>query len=171
MDDRVDFGDGPRAPQRFEAILYPNRSLGSTGFMLLMGGIVVVSGLVGAGFAFVGAWPVSGFLGLDVLLLYFAFRWNFRQSRRIDRIQLDHERLSVRRRLPSGQEEVWHFETAWVQIIEDGRQLKLRSHGKDLTIGAFLTAEERLTFANALKSAIQSHREHPKLEENPTVDS
>ena len=148
-------------PKRFEAILYPNQSLGSTGFILLMTAIVVVSGLIGAGFALVGAWPVTGFLGLDVLLLYLAFRWNFRQSRRVDMIQLDDEGLIVRRILPDRKEETWHFETAWVQIVHEDRKLKLRSHGKELIIGAFLTSDERVAFADALKSAIQSYRENP----------
>lgn len=148
-------------PQRFKAILYPNRSLGSTGFILLMTAIVVVSGLIGAGFALIGAWPVTGFLGLDVLLLYLAFRWNFRQSQQVDMIQLDGEGLLVRRILADRKEETWHFETAWVQIIHEDRQLKLRSHGKELIIGAFLTSDERFAFAEALKSAIQSYRETP----------
>ncbi len=149
------------APKRFEAVLYPNHSLGSTGFALLMGGIVLVSGLIGAGFAVVGAWPVTGFLGLDVLLLYFAFRWNFRQSQQADMIRLDQNGLTVRRVLPHDQGQAWHFETAWVQVVHEDRQLRLRSHGKELVIGAFLTADERQAFAQALKSALQAHRDNP----------
>ena len=57
-----------------------------------MAAIVTVSAAVGAGFVLIGAWPVTGFLGLDVLLLYLAFRWNYRQARRAELIRLDHDR-------------------------------------------------------------------------------
>ncbi len=152
-------GQDVTAPARFEAVLYSNQSLGSTGFILLMSAIVLVSGLVGAGFAMVGAWPVTGFLGVDVLLLYFAFRWHFRQSRQVDMISVDHNKLTVRRILPNSNEQSWQFDTAWVQVQLEDRQLTLRSHGKALVIGTCLTADERRTFAQSLKSAIQVHRE------------
>ena len=156
--DRLQKREDDQAPRRFEAILYPNRSLGKIGFALLMGSIVLVSGLIGAGFALVGAWPVTGFLGLDVFLLYLAFRWNFRQSRQAEFISLDRVGLNIRRILPGGAERTWRFETAWVQVVEEDRQLKLRSHGKELIIGTFLTADERLAFAQALRSAILACR-------------
>ncbi|MGI9434007.1 MAG: DUF2244 domain-containing protein [Geminicoccaceae bacterium] len=145
-------------PPRFDAVLYPNRSLGATGFALLMTGIVAVSLLVGAGFALAGAWPVTGFLGLDVLLLYLAFRWNFRDAQQVDIVRLDRNGLEVHRRTSHGKEQSWRFETAWVQVIVEARQLKLRSRGTELVFGSFLTADERLAFAEALRSAIQAHR-------------
>lgn len=158
MEETVDRLDHP-ASARFDAVLYPNCSLGSTGFVLLMGGIVLVSGLIGAGFALAGAWPVTGFLGLDAVLLYLAFRWNYRQSRRVDMIRLDDTGLTVRRLMPGEREQTWQFETAWVQVVNDERQLVLRSHGETLAIGAFLTADERRALAQTLKAAIRSHRE------------
>lgn len=142
----------------FQAVLYPNRSLGNRGFAVLMGLIVLVSGIVGAGFALVGAWPISGFLGLDVLLIYLAFRWSFRETSRADFIRLDDEGLSVRRIMPSGEARDWRFETAWVQVVIEDKRLILRSHGQELAIGPYLTAEERKSFANALKDAIQARR-------------
>lgn len=148
-------------PARFEAVLYSNDSLSSTGFALLMGAIVAVSALVGAGFAIAGAWPVTGFLGLDVLLLYLAFRWHYRRSRQVDMVSVDQNHLTVRRILSDDKELSWHFDTAWVQVSLEARQLKLRSHGKELVIGTCLTADERRTFAQSLKSAIQFHRESP----------
>ena len=78
-----------RPPALFDAVLYPNRSLGRFGFHLLMAAIVLVSAAIGAAFVLAGAWPVTGFLGADVLLLYLAFRWNYRQGRRAEFIRLD----------------------------------------------------------------------------------
>ena len=157
--DRLNLSVSPSATPRFDAVLYPNRSLGRTGFLFLMSGIALASGLIGVGFALAGAWPVAGFLGLDVLLLYLAFRWNFKQSLKVDTIRLDRHGLTVRRIGPDGQLQAWHFGTLWIRVIEEDRQLKLRSHGKEMVIGEFLTADERRTLARALKSAIQDHQE------------
>ena len=145
-------------PADFQVVLYPNRSLGDKGFAILMGAIVLVSLAVGAGFVLVGAWPVTGFLGLDVLLLYLAFRWNFRDASRADFIRLDDEGLSIRRILPSGKTKEWTFETAWVQVVIEKKRLWLRSHGKALEIGQYLTADERSSLASALREAIETRR-------------
>jgi uncharacterized membrane protein len=150
--------DQPPALPAFQVALYPNRSLGRRGFAVLMGLVVLVSFLVGAGFALAGAWPVSGFLGLDVLLIYLAFRWNFRDSSRADFIRLDEQGLSVRRIMPNGDSLEWQFEAAWVQVVVEKRRLVLRSHGKELMIGPYLTAAERASLADALKEAIRARR-------------
>ena len=151
------------APALFDAVLYPNRSLGAVGFYVLMAAIVAVSAAVGAGFMLAGAWPVTGFLGLDVLLLYLAFRWNYRQGRRAEFIRLDRTGLTVRRVEPDGQAREWRLPPYWVRVaIEDpprpDSQLVLSSHGDRLVIGAFLTAAERLEVARALSAALRAHR-------------
>ena len=153
----------PGALVRFDAVLYPNRSLGSAGFHLLMAAIVLVSAAIGAGFVLAGAWPVTGFLGLDVLLLYLAFRWNYRQARRAEFIRLDQDALTVRRIGPDGQAREWRFEPYWVRVAIDDpprpdSPLVLSSHGDHLAIGAFLTLAERLELARALRAALHSHR-------------
>ncbi|MGI9420801.1 MAG: DUF2244 domain-containing protein [Geminicoccaceae bacterium] len=157
----IDADESLAAPPDFQVVLYPNRSFGPSGFALMMGLVVLVSVLVGAGFALVGAWPVVGFLGLDVLLLYLAFRWNFRESSRADFISLDEHCLSVRRIMPNGEPREWHFETAWVQVVLEKRRLLLRSRGDELAIGLYLTAAERASLADALKDAIRARNEAP----------
>jgi uncharacterized membrane protein len=111
----------------------------------------------------VGAWPVTGFLGLDVLLVYLAFRWNYRQARRAEFVRLDPDGLSVRRLEPDGRAQSWRFEPYWVrvsleQVGRHDRRLVLRSHGRQVVIGAFLTQDERLELARALEAALQDHR-------------
>ena len=150
-------------PVRFDAVLYPNRSLGSFGFHVLMLAIVLVSGAIGAGFVLVGAWPVTGFLGLDVLLLYLAFRWNYRQARRAEFIRLDQSGLCVRRIGPDGVAREWRLEPYWTRVAIDDpprpdSQLVVSSRGDHLVVGAFLTMGERLELAGALRAALQAHR-------------
>lgn len=144
-------------------MLYPHRSLGPLGFALLMGAIVAVSAGVGAGFFMIGAWPVTGFFGLDILLVYLAFRWNYREGRRAELIRLDHDGLTVRRVEPDGRHREWRFEPYWVRVSIDDpprhdSQLILSSHGRHLVLGGFLTPRERLEVATALRAALSAHR-------------
>lgn len=148
---------------RLDVVLYPNRSLPPAGFAALMAAIVLLSAAIGAGFMMVGAWPVTGFLGLDVLLLYLAFRWNYRESRRAEFVRLDRDGLMVRRLDPDGRSQSWRFEPYWVRVALEqagrhDRRLVLRSHGRQLAIGAFLTQDERVELAHALEAALQEHR-------------
>lgn len=156
-----------RPPAPFDAVLYPNRSLGRFGFHLLMAAIVLVSGGIGAAFVLAGAWPVSGFLGADVLLLYLAFRWNYRQGRRAEFIRLHGAELAVRRVEPSGRRREWRFDAHWVRVTIDdaNHQLTLSSHGRSLAVGAFLSPEERMEVGRALRAALAAHRQTPDPEE------
>ena len=155
-----------RPPALFDAVLYPNRSLGRFGFHLLMAAIVLVSAAIGAAFVLAGAWPVTGFLGADVLLLYLAFRWNYRQGRRAEFIRLDGADLVVRRVEPSGRRREWRFDAHWVRITIDaaGHRLSLSSHGRSLMVAAFLRPEERLELGRALRAALAAYRETPERE-------
>ena len=55
----------------------PYRSLSKRGFRNLMFIVAFVFFSIGAYFWYLGAWPVFGFIGLDVLLLYYAFKINY----------------------------------------------------------------------------------------------
>lgn len=147
----------------FEAELYPNHSLGRAGFIALMLAVSSVGAALGVAFVLAGAWPVAGFFGLDVLLLYLAFRCCKRQARQRELIRLDASGLHVRRVEPDGAARQWHFEPYWVQVEMDEPPrrdsfLTLASHGLRLRVGAFLTPEERLDLARALRSALKRYR-------------
>ena len=151
----------------FDAILTPHRSLSPRGFLILMSALCVISFLAGVFFFLLGAWPVVGFLGLDVALVYIAFRINYRRGCMYETLRLTHDTLTVRRVDHSGSESRWRFQPAWLQILLDGppasgRPLTLRSHGKSLAIGGFLTAEERRGLADALAAALAEARSVPQ---------
>ena len=86
----------------FAAILTPYRSLGPRGFLVLMGLIGLVSFIAGLAFYSIGAWPVMGFFGLDALLVYGAFKLNYRDARKFEVVDLKGDCLTVRRVSPSG---------------------------------------------------------------------
>lgn len=150
----------------FDAILHPHRSLGRTGFRVLMGLFAAVSTAVSLAFTLLGAWPVVGFLGLDVLLLWWAFRANDRAARLYERVRLTEDELTVQRVAWKQPERRWSFQPYWLRVRMDDppeheSQVTLSSHGRTLTVGSFLTPDERLEFANALRTALRAWRRTP----------
>src|SRR3954463_14744656 len=89
--------DEPPQPKIFSALLTPHRSLSRTGFLVLMGFVGIVSFVAGVAFLLMGAWPVLGFFGLDVLAIYWAFRINFRHAEATEEIRMTPSELRVRR--------------------------------------------------------------------------
>jgi uncharacterized membrane protein len=150
----------PGAPKVwFDAVLHPHRSLSPFGFLVLMGALSAVSFATGIAFLMAGAWPVFGFFGLDVLLVYLAFRVNYRSGRIYEMLRLTRDELSVRRVFPSGTSKSWSFQSYWLRVEMDDPPrpdsvLALSSHGNSLAIGAFLTPDEKLEVARALGAAL-----------------
>lgn len=143
----------------FDATLHPNRSLGPTGFRILM----VIAGasalIIGILFMVAGAWPVFGFSGAEFLLLYLAFRLNYRAGRAYERVRLTDHQLEIMRFDPNGRVRRWAFEPTWLQISMDDppqhdSQIRLTSHGRSLVIGRFLSPGERVEVADALRAAV-----------------
>src|SRR5882762_10088626 len=84
-------------PAIFSAVLTPHRSLSPRGFlifMLVLGGISFISGMV---FLIAGAWPIFGFFGLNVLLVYWAFRINYRAARAYEEVTVTGSELTLRK--------------------------------------------------------------------------
>lgn len=155
------------APQRadllFDALLLPHRSLSPRGFLLLMALVGATSFCAGLVCFLIGAWPVVGFLGLEVALIYGAFRLNYRQARLYETVRLTRRDLTVERIGQRGDVSTWRFQPAWLQVQMDDpprptSQLVLRSHGRSLPIGRFLTAQERSDLAAALRAALTRAR-------------
>lgn len=147
----------------FDAILQPNTSLQPRGFLLLMAAIASVSFVAGMIFVMMGAWPVMGFFGLDVALIYLAFKTNYRWARMYETVRLSEDSLLVERVSPSGKVQRWRFQPYWLRVSLDSpgahdSQLILSSHGKRLRIGAFLSPDERVELADALTGALAKLR-------------
>lgn len=149
-----------------DAELRPHRSLGRSGFLVLMGCLALASAAAGTAFAVAGAWPVLGFFGLDVALVWLAFRLNVRDGRRVERVRLSPARLEVERVSPSGRVGRWAFQPYWLTVaLEEPEahrcRLTLSSRGIRLSIGAFLTPEERRALYRALTEALGRLRGAP----------
>jgi uncharacterized membrane protein len=157
-----DFDPALDPPKLFSARLTPHRSLNRTGFLVLMGFLSAVSFATGIAFLLMGAWPVLGFLGLDVLVVYWAFRVNFRRAAATEEITVTPLELRVRRVSHRGHVVEWVLNPLWVQLdqkvhAEFGiERLYLVSRGRRVSIGNFLGADEKASFAKALMAALQA---------------
>jgi uncharacterized membrane protein len=161
-------GNAPDAePTLFSAIITPHRSLGGVGFFVLMGVVSVVSFAAGMVFLLMGAWPVFGFFGLDVLLIYWAFRINYRRALAYEEVMLTATELRVRKVSHRGRVAEWTLNPLWVRLDRDTHaefgieRLFLVSRGRKLPIAGFLSPPEKESFADALGAAIGEAKRGP----------
>ena len=144
-------------------ILYPHRSLSPKGFLILMLCIIFVSFSIGAFFMLKGAWPVFGFFGLDVLLVYIAFKVNYHDAKRYEKIRLWENSLIIKKKSDNGKSNTWKFNPYWVRLEMKKSQsrssdLNLSSHGKTISIGSFLSNQEKEEVANTLSLHLKKLR-------------
>jgi uncharacterized membrane protein len=157
-----DFDQEASQPKLFSARLTPHRSLNRTGFLVLMAFLTAVSFAAGVAFLLMGAWPVFGFFGLDVLVIYWAFRINFRRATAIEEISVTPSELRVRRVSHRGHVVEWVLNPLWVRLDQKTHaefgieRLYLVSKGRRVSIGSFLGPDEKASFAKALLAALQA---------------
>jgi uncharacterized membrane protein len=152
MTDRAEIAPGVE----YNAVLRPHRSLPPRGFTVLMLLLAGVSFCVSLFFVLHGAWPVTPFFGLDVVL---AFRLSYRQARQSEELRLTEDSLTVDRISIYGERRRWQFQPFWLRVRfeeqdEHTNRLVLTSHGRSLVVGSFLGPEERRGLARGLRAAL-----------------
>lgn len=149
-----------REPMLYAATLTPYRSLGRRGFtilMLLVGGVSFICGMA---FLMMGAWPVFGMFGLDVLLIYLALRVNFRDAKAREEITVTPSLLTVRKVAPNGDEDETAMNPLWTRLEAERHEefglerLTLRSRGVGTEVGSFLHQQQREELASGLIGAL-----------------
>jgi uncharacterized membrane protein len=154
-------------PTLFSALITPHRSLGGVGFIVLMTVIAVVSFVGGVMFLVIGAWPVTGFFGLDALLIYWAFRVNYRAADAYEQVTVTPSELRVKKVTHKGKVSEWSMNPLWTRLEHQTHEdfglmrLMLVSQGKQLSVGYFLSPEEKESFAKALSGAITEAKRGP----------
>ena len=145
----------------WQATLTPHRSLSREGYLTLMALVIAVNLVVAGMFVALGAWPIAGFAGLDVLLVWWAFRVNFADARKLERISITEHELVLERESERQPPQQQRFVRRWVRVeLEEDRDreligsLLLVSGPTRIAVGEFLAPEERKTLAEALESAL-----------------
>jgi uncharacterized membrane protein len=150
-----------------DMVLLPHRSLSRKGFLWLMAAICFSCFSTGLVFALAGAWPILIFSGVDVLLVWLAFKLNYRSGRMFETVRLTDEEILVRHMSPSGRESRFTFRPPhWLSVGMDDppradSRLTLSSHGKQLEIGRFLPPAEKVEVARALRRALGEMKVRP----------
>jgi uncharacterized membrane protein len=148
----------------FAARLTAHRSLGRRGFLILMALLLAISLSASAAFLAIGAWPVFGFFGLDLLLIYLAFRLNYRDGRASEEVAIWRDDLVVRQISPAGRIVEHRFNPFWTRFGVDRHEefgvmrMVLTSKGREVELGSFLNPVDRESFARAFSAALSAAR-------------
>lgn len=144
----------------FQAMLTPHRSLGRTGFKVLMGSLLFGWAVTGVFFLSHHAWPVFGFFGLDVALVFVAFRSNYRAARATEEVSVSRTALDIRKTAPSGRQVAHRFNPFWTRFHVSRHSeigitaMIVEGEGRRVGIGTFLNPADRDTFALAFSRAL-----------------
>jgi uncharacterized membrane protein len=154
-------------PPLFSAVMTPHRSLGRKGFMIVMLSVAGVSFIAGLVFLIAGAWPVAGIFGLDVALIYWAFRANYRAARAYEQVVVTPTELLFRKVSARGAVTEWRANPLWVRLDRNVHEefgvqsLHLISRGQRRQIAGFLAPDEKESFGAALQAALTAARRGP----------
>ena len=143
--------------------LWPYRSLSLRGFQILIAVLASLMTVIGLGFYLLGAWPVIGFLGLEILVVWYAFKWNYRSGQLVETVAITPQQVDVTRTDWRGRETTVRLSGSWIKAELDVKEkrrerLYLRQHAHKLEIGAFMPPSEKLSLANALNAAFSRLR-------------
>ncbi len=152
---------------RFEAMIVPHRSLGRTGLRWVAGSLCVLSGGISAGLWMIGAWPVIGFTGLEVLLAVWLINRHARAGAS-ERLLLSDAGLRVVRTDGAGRGWERRLQGGWLRVSlqeRPGRTPALLLHDRRarLEVGADLGEAEKRALALALREALHRQR-HPSFD-------
>lgn len=145
------FADGPLF---FDAVLRPHRSWSTKAFKYMLFAVIAANAAVAAFFVAQGAFPVAGFLGLDVLAIWLAFRWNYKAGQIAEFVRVSAGAVHVAAVDKDGAATYWVLNPIWARVILDGRGVLIRGGAGQMRVGAFLSPKECESFAAALDAAL-----------------
>ncbi|MGX1788132.1 DUF2244 domain-containing protein [Bosea sp. NPDC055332] len=164
--------DVPEAAEKpvFDATITPYRSLGQDGFRIVMTLVCLISVAASIPFMVLGAWPVAGFFGLDIIAIFIAFKVNFNAARAFERIVVTPLEVLLRKVSHHGRERIWRSNPAWTKLEREDDEdyglleLSLVSRGQRTVVASALSPQEREGFAQALGTALAKAKRGPDFE-------
>jgi len=148
----------------FAAELTPHRSLTRRGQRLVISLVVALAAFPGFVFVMLGAWPVVGFIGLDILAIALALHISMRRGKKREQITLWSDRLEVATTDAGGAVALRGYNPKTVRLIitrdfnERTTAMRLRTKDGEAEIGAFLAPDDRASFARAFGTALRKAR-------------
>ena len=148
----------------FAAKLTPHRSMGRRGFRAVIVLVAVLATIPGIIFFSMGAWPIVGFMGLDVVLIAWAMWASLKDGKRYEQVTLWRDQLELKQVDGGGKETLVRFNPSFVKLVVDRDYnerttgLHLRTRDRDVVVGAFLNQDEKSSFAKAFGTALKRAR-------------
>ena len=153
----------PDAPI-FEVRLHPHRSMTRGQFKVLLVCVALAGFVTSMPFVLMGAWPVAGFFGVDVLLVYLAFSASFRAARAYEDLVLTPLELQIAKVSAKGRRAEWRFNPNWVRLEREEHEefgtqrLNIVSRGLRLELAGFLGPDAKADLAQRLSRALAQAR-------------
>ena len=148
----------------FAATLRPHRSLSRKGLRWVIAAIAVAASIPGIVFFSLGAWPIVGFMGLDVLAVWWALSASLRDGKQFEIVTLWPDQLELKRVTGGGKEQLLTFDPVGTKLVIDRdfnertTALHLRTLDADTELGAFLNSDDKASFAKAFGTALKRAR-------------
>jgi uncharacterized membrane protein len=149
---------GESGPAYIDAVLTPHRSLSGKAFLVLLCIFSAMNVMVATYWALRGAWPILGFLVLDVALFALAFRINYRAARAFERVRVAADEMQVTRQPERGAARHWRVHPVWARVETRTDAVRIAAGDRAMLVGAFLSPPERDDFAEALRTALARAR-------------
>ena len=154
----------PAEPVFFDAVLRPNPPMSPRALLAILIAAGLVNFAFGLSFMLHGAWPITPFMGADVLLLAWAFRASRRAAARSEHVTLTTSELRIARVPAKGRPTEIRLNPYWVRVdlegdVEPARKLTLSSHGRSIPLGSFLAPKDRASLADSLRNALRAAKE------------
>lgn len=150
----------PPATIRFSRVLRPYRSSSERAIKIVSMFVVFLFMPTGTVFLLLGAWPVFGFMGLEVAALIFALRYNYRVGSAFETVTLTEDEFRYSKVDHWGKRQHWSFQPHWLRVRVDGtsKQLICGTHGRHVCIGKFLSDDERADLCAQLSDEVRRLR-------------
>lgn len=146
-----------------DAVLEPPRSLSPRGFNRVMLALGAVSLLASLAFIVTGAYPVAGFMGLEILVLWLVFRASFRAQAARTYVRVTADSVLLRKVDGRGHERRASLSSYFARVELDRtangpHALRLKASDRAYALGEHLTPREREAFARRLDQALAEAR-------------
>ena len=109
-----------------------------------------------------GAWPVFGFFGLDVLLVYIFFKINFKSGKKKERILLTSNQLIIEFYESQKIVKTYFLNPNWlkinlIQLKNQTSKLQISSINKTIIVGSFLIYQEKKQVIKSLQKVLKQN--------------
>ncbi|MEM6408314.1 MAG: DUF2244 domain-containing protein [Pseudomonadota bacterium] len=141
-------------------MLYPHRSMNAQGFVwviaILAGGLAIpLFGVFGTAVL----WGVLPYMILTVAAVWFFIMRNYRDGQIVEELSIWNDEMTLVRVDPKGRRQDWQANPYWVRVAEHDAPVKhyltLKGGTREVELGAFLSADERVALKRDLEDALR----------------